>query len=547
MCNFDKRGRLFRKPHADPIAQSTPAGTVQGTRPQESQCQTPRTPPRPTRSPGIPEAAVVPAQYSTTTVTRKRTTRKRPTLANVMMLADWLATHASGVRAVGCIRTSDTSSKNFATMFDLGTRMRTDDPDFAKLRKIGVELVQQGGEELRRERGVLRTPSRLGRRRTRTRPARLLRRDRPDPLHPVHGDRAQGRPPRRDGGPDPERFHRGAGDDPAHAAPGVLYTPLVSRVFRNMDFASQVTRTLRDLNIRLHAEGQDVVLHGDEGITGLLKSWFSAREADAIVSRLDSIEKNIYADGDWYLGEHLLPFTWRLKSRIEIDALTGESRRVVVSKRDLEVVPGSAEVLRWFIREGAKRDVTNERLGVGLGQRGVRSRAPQHAPDYPTLDRLNNPANGASTLMAEKWRTAWRTGVYRRSIQLKADLRPTLPELSDRISEVEHEDGSVTLFLDVETVMPSPDGGWGITKQEWEDFEAVRFEPTPHASAGPPLRAAAAGPWPASAATSTRRRTGSSAAAAAGAYYHLLRVPRDAVTRRARPRQSPRTRRHRRP
>ena len=48
--------------------------------------------------PGIPEAAVVPAQHSTTTVTRKRTTRKRPTLANVMMLADWLATHASGVR-----------------------------------------------------------------------------------------------------------------------------------------------------------------------------------------------------------------------------------------------------------------------------------------------------------------------------------------------------------------------------------------------------------------------------------------------------------------
>ena len=310
--------------------------------------------------------------------------------------------------------------------------------------------------------------------------------------------------------------------------PAVLYTPLVSRVFRNMDFAHQVMRTLRDMRIRLHAEGQDVPLDGDEGVTGLLKSWFSAREADAIVRRLDSIEKNIYADGDWYLGEAFLPFTWRFKSRVETDRLTGEARRVVESKRELEVVAGSAEVLAWFIREGAKRDVTNKQLGVGLGERGVRSRAPQHAAlGYPTLDRLNNPANGASTLMAEKWRTAWRTGVYRRSIKLKADLRPTLPDLSDRVSEVEHADGSIALFLDVETVMPSPDRGWGITDQEWEAFEAMRFEATPQRIG----RAAAKG--------GSRRPLASLCSyldddaywelscRSSGANYHLLRVPRE--------------------
>lgn len=480
----------------------------------------------PPTSPALAQTEGVTSGDSTMTVARKTPTRRRPTLSDVMPLTEWLAPYVGQVDNVCCIRTSDSSAKNFASMFDLGTRMRPDDPDFGQLREIGVELVQRDGEDLRKQwnvfelrrgsvpgghgRALLGYCVVLGRTLFILYLATARKSDIPGPT------------------PDQTRnaFTEALLTVLRALRPAVLYTPLVSRVFRNMDFAHQVMRTLRELRVRLHAEGQDVALDGDEGITGLLKSWFSAREADAIVQRLDSIEKNIYVDGDWYLGEALLPFTWRFKSRVEIDRLTGESRRVVESKHDLEVVPGSADVLTWFIREGAKRDVTNHQLGVGLGERGVRSRAPKHAPDYPPLNQLREPASGASSLMAEKWRTAWRTGIYRRSIKLKADLRPTLPELADKISEIENVDGSIGLYLDVETHMPAPDGGWGLTEKEWEDFEAIRFEATPQrigraASKGGTRRPLASlcsyldqdAYWELSCRTS-------------GANYHLLRVPR---------------------
>ena len=243
--------------------------------------------------------------------------------------------------------------------------------------------------------------------------------------------------------------------------PAVCYTPLVSRVFRNMDFAAQLLRTMRALNTRLVAEGVEIPLgKGDDELMALLKAFFAAKEADGIVSRLGNIEVGIYLDGSWYLGEGTLPFTWRVKSRSEINALTGETIRVIEDKHTLEPLPEAAPVLQEFLAMAGQQSQTRHQLGMRLGERGVVSRAPRHAGKNVRLNsRPENAlaANGATTLLQECWLTAWEHGYYRRMIKLKSDPRAAMPELADRVIDVDDE-----MFLEVETLTPAPPGGWGV-------------------------------------------------------------------------------------
>lgn len=389
--------------------------------------------------------------------------------AGVKDMAAW-ARSQLGIEQVVVVRTSDKSKAGFEAMFKAGVAMLPDDPDVQDLAALGPKIVTDDGAADRERLGAYEirrgsVPGGVG--------YALLgyafRIGRTLFVLYLETARCADIP-----GPTPDQTRNAFTEALImllrDLRPRVCFTPMISRVFRNTAFAGQLLRTLQSLRIRLVAGGEEVALTGAEGqLTALLKAWFSAQEADGVVSRLGDVELGMYLEGAWYLGQDVLPFTWRVPARVELNALTGEPIRVVDDKHQIEAVPAAALVLREFLDGAALSTRTRHELGTALGRAGVISRAPRHAGKNVRLDsrpHSNLAASAARTLLQERWLDAWQHGTYRRVIRLKSDPSKTMPALRDRLVDIDGQ-----LCIEIETPMPAPEGGWGISDAT---FEAVR-------------------------------------------------------------------------
>ena len=386
--------------------------------------------------------------------------RKAASFHSVHDLGAWMRNQPA-VTQVVVIRTSDKDRAGFRVMFKAGIAMLPGDPDMLELGAVGAEIVTDAGARDRERPGAyeLRRGSVPGGKGYAllgyvmvigtTLVVLYLETARCADIPGATKDQTR------------NAFMEALCILLRHFRPQVCHTPLVSRVFRNMDFAGQLLRCLRDLRIRLVAEGSEIPLgRGDDELMTILRAWFASKEADGLVSRLGNIEIGLYLDGGWYLGEHLLPFTWRARSRTEVNALTGETVRVIEDTHQLEALAEARPLLHKFLRRAGQQATTRHQLGTLLGAGGVVSRAPRHAGKNVRLDSRPDTelaANAADTLLQERWLTAWEHGHYRRTIKLKADPRAAMPELADRVIDVDDE-----LYLEIETLMPSPEGGWQV-------------------------------------------------------------------------------------
>lgn len=386
--------------------------------------------------------------------------RKSASFHSVHDLGAWMRSQPA-VTQVVVIRTSDKDKAGFKVMFKAGIAMLAGDPDMQALAAVGAQIVTDAGARDRERLGAyeLRRGSVPGGKGYAllgyvmvigtTLVVLYLETARCADIPGATKDQTR------------NAFTEALCILLRHFRPQVCHTPLVSRVFRNMDFAGQLLRCLRDLRIRLVAEGSEIPLgRGDDELMAILRAWFSSKEADGLVSRLGNIEIGLYMEGGWYLGENLLPFTWRAQSRTEVNALTGETVRVIEDKHQLEALAEAKPLLHEFLRRAGQQATTRHQLGMLLGAGGVVSRAPRHAGRNVRLDSRPDTelaANAADTLLQERWLTAWEHGHYRRTIKLKADPRAAMPELADRVIDVDD-----TLYLEIETLMPSPEGGWQV-------------------------------------------------------------------------------------
>ena len=416
-----------------------------------------------TTSIAMPSAPTTPAT-AVATVPRGR---RLATYAAVKDLGSWMRAQPE-VTQVVVIRTSDQDKSGFSVMFDAGVAMLAHDPDVQELKAIGARIVTDEGapERARLDAYEIRRGSVVGGVGYGLLGYALVIGSTLFILY-LESARTADIP-----GPTADQTRNTFTEVLCtllrHFRPTAAHTPLVSRLFRSMDFAHQVLRTLRELDIELYAEGAKLDLKGKDDLGPMLKAWFASREADAIVSRLGNIEVNMYDAGDWYLSENFLPFTWRASTRVVTNPLTGEEERIVVDKHQLEVVPESVPVLGELLRRVGQRSTTHHELGIYLGEQGVTSRAPRHFGKGVLLNSsptTHLASNGARTLLQERWLTAWETGTYRRLIKIKSDPRVAMPSLADHIVEVTTDTGAVELYLEVNTPMPAPPGGWGISPE----------------------------------------------------------------------------------
>lgn len=401
--------------------------------------------------------------------------------SDVRSLKSFLNTPAAQrCERVWVIRTSSTSKRDFEAMFRAGVALDPKDPDVQVLAAAGHQIVMDEGVAERQRLGAmdLRRGSVQGGFGTKQL-GWCIPIGRTFFMLYLSSARKADLP-----GPTPDQsknaFTEALCETIRELRPQRLYAPLLTRLFRHVDFGGQVLRTLRQFDVEVWVENKQLDFSGGDGaLRGILETYFAARDADGQVGRLQGNEADIYAEGNWYSAPLFLPFTWRPKMVQRTDPLTGEPTMHVPDKRDLEVTPNSVAVFDRFIEMLSHRHRTLKEIGRALGALGVRSRDPKSFANPRLLAKLKNPASGVSTLIQPRWLDAWLTGNYRTVVKLRSDIRDNRPDLADLVSTQENKNGEEELFLDVTITLPMPERGYWLTEAQYDRIMEVRHAPTP--------------------------------------------------------------------
>lgn len=400
------------------------------------------------------------------------------TASGTVSLTSWLAKpKPTAYTDVFIIRTSSRSRRDFEAMFRAGVALRPNDPDVKALESVGHRIVLDEGAPDRARLGAmeLRRGSVSGGKGSallgwlvpigKTLFVLYLETARKADIAGPTKDQAR------------NAFTEALCEIVRTLTPQHLYAPLFTRLVRNVDFGSQLMRTLTEHKTEVWVEGKKLDLSKSDAaqLKTLLDSWFASTDANALVSRLGGIEAGIYAEGSWYLTAQLLPFTWRPQQVQRVDPITGEVSQHVPDARVLEVTPGSEDIFDEFVSLLTDREKNLRSIGVRLGARGVCDRAPKNFANPKTLDQLAQPGHAVSNLIQQRWLDAWHSGVYCTQVALKSDLRDSHPAIAEHTAE--REDGS--LWLDVAVELPMPERGYWLTDEQYNAVVAVRKAPTP--------------------------------------------------------------------
>jgi hypothetical protein len=375
-----------------------------------------------------------------------------------------------GVEELDLRRTSNKSKRDFEAMLERGAAGRPDDPDSQALAEYGHEIVLPSGEALRRRLGAF-TITRGSVDGSRSRAVLGWAIPVGRTLFVLYLESArkfdiEGRTP-DDGA---NAFAEAVRGLIRATRPARLHTPLLSRVFRLVDHAVPLMRTLRTYGVRLYAEGQLVPLDSDDAkFMATIQAAMMDKDAAQTVARLEGDRLTIYGRGEWYLGRNMLPFTWDTGWEMVTDPLTGLLVRRDTDKHTVSVTVRGPELLQLMVRLGSTPGVSRGQIAIALGERGVVSRAPMYAWSPRTLDRLNHPRTAIDSLITRQWVSAFRTGWYEDEVEFTSDLRGAYPAAPLRVDD----DGR--RWLRIKVRMPAPAEGWGISDEEWDAFEQVQF------------------------------------------------------------------------
>jgi len=238
----------------------------------------------------------------------------------------------TGIEVVDVRRTSNKSKKDFQAMLARGTSGRPNDPDVAQLAEYGHAIVLPEGEALRRKLGSFTiTRGSVDGSLSRAILGWAIPIGRTLFVLYLESGRKFDIP-----GPTPDQgmnaFAEALRAVIRGTRPSEVHTPLLSRVFRLIDHAIPLMRTLRTYGVRLHAEGSLVPLDtDDEKFMATIRAAMSDKDAAVTVARLEGDRLAIYERGEWYLSRQLLPFTWDTEWTMVQDPSSG-----AMIRRDLD-------------------------------------------------------------------------------------------------------------------------------------------------------------------------------------------------------------------
>ena len=300
---------------------------------------------------------------------------------SISALERWAST-LTCVEVIDVRRTSNKSKNEFAAMLQRGEGGRPDDPDVKKLAAYGHTIVLPEGQALRQKLGAFSitrgsvdgssSHAVLGWAIPIGRTLFILY------LESARKFDVAGRTRDQSTNAFAEAFRaivRGT-------RPEVVHTPLLTRVFRLIDHALPVMRTLRVYGAQLYAEGKLIALDSDdEKFLATIQAAMADKDAAQNVARLEGDRLTIYGRGEWYLDRQLLPFTWDTEFEMIQDPQSGALVRRELDKHVVIPTVRGPELLRrvraarWHAWRGPGAD--RDRAGQArCGVPGTEARRP---------------------------------------------------------------------------------------------------------------------------------------------------------------------------
>lgn len=215
---------------------------------------------------------------------------------------------------------------------------------------------------------------------------------------------------------------------------------------------------------------------------------------NSLIKGMNRPEVILQADGGWYEWHQFVPFTHQPVKAIETDARTGRTietihkHRIAVAE-DLDL---AKRILRSLVDEilkdkaGTKGVTDWEAVGAVAASFDLPSRRPSDLRKGILLSDLPeaSQARAAKNLLKKNYIDGWRSGHFVKDVKVKTELHLELDD-AELVSTPKGDYYRCTIDF------PLPEGGWGITDDEWDKVLKRRFPQTDEQKAA--RRAAATG------------------------------------------------------
>lgn len=259
------------------------------------------------------------------------------------------------------------------------------------------------------------------------------------------------------------------------------------RIVRDEQHGASLKSTLKTCRVIAHTPHETDLTKPAEAQHFTFGSMISSGAADASIRGMNRAEIVIQANGGYYEDIRQAPFTHGGTVLVE------EDRRSQVEVRSYDkhrlAVVGDVEAARGQLRRlvdrilepasEARSDqaVTDwEAVGDLMADMGMRSRRPEDLRkglllrDLPTRSRVAS----AQSLFSRRWISGWREGSFEKLVPIKIEMELDLSDLD--VDAVVTPDGKAAYRCRIK--MPVPEGGWGVTEDEWARVLERRYPTT---------------------------------------------------------------------
>lgn len=262
-----------------------------------------------------------------------------------------------------------------------------------------------------------------------------------------------------------------------------------ARIVRSERHGADVKETLQACRAIVYRPDRLDMSNSTEARSFSFGSMMAEESLEALVRGMNRPEVLMQTEGLWYESLLQAPFTHepakftRVDPRTGIEITTHEKHRLAV----VDNVDEARRIMRALVDRiladdavGAKTDW----IAVGnlAAEFDLPSRSPEHLSKGIRLRQLDGPARARAvrSLFTERYIEAWRTGSFSKEVKEKFDLHLDLPDVETE----RREDG---LYYKCRIAMPLPEGGWGISDDEWDEVLRRRY-PGRFGSAAPRQR-----------------------------------------------------------
>lgn len=252
-----------------------------------------------------------------------------------------------------------------------------------------------------------------------------------------------------------------------------------TRVARSDQAAAAIQKTMESHRVRLHLRGAEYDVANQKMVIRILLGM-AADDRERVVDRFTRGKAALLLVNSFPEDDRVgVPFTHEGAVR---DGFDVRGHRIRIEEpHELAVRGGSVEALQAIVRRvirvgevarGVDRPIPWDRLGRWAGQRhGLTSRRPEDIKVHPEglgLHHLKGPGTALRRALGPRYVQAWRTE------RMPVDV--AFPVVTDLIEQLENtgrrnKKGNVIFRGYVDT--PVPDGGWGLTDDEWDRLEHV--------------------------------------------------------------------------